>query len=229
MLALVASPVRVPRQARAVRTRAELVDAGAAEFARRGYAGTTADAIAARAGVSVGTFYQYFRDKGALLREVALAHLASGAERTLAFLETAPAAFPSRAALLAEARSRFVALVGAAIEFHRANPRLLAVLRARRLSDPMLDAAWRAGTDRIVDRIETLLARWAPRVDAAALAPALFALVDSAVVAHVARPRVADSRLVAALVRALLVLSFGTDADTAAARSRPRGGAGIHG
>lgn len=54
---------RVPQQARSREKRAEILKAAAALFAERGYAGTTSDDIAAAAGVSVGTFYNYFRNK----------------------------------------------------------------------------------------------------------------------------------------------------------------------
>lgn len=54
---------REPQQARSREKRAEILRAAAALFAERGYAGTTSDDIAAAAGVSVGTFYNYFRNK----------------------------------------------------------------------------------------------------------------------------------------------------------------------
>lgn len=54
---------RVPQQARSREKRADILNAAALMFAERGYAGTTSDDIAAAAGVSVGTFYNYFRNK----------------------------------------------------------------------------------------------------------------------------------------------------------------------
>ena len=54
---------RVPQQARSREKRTEILKAAARLFAERGYAGTTSDDIAAAAGVSVGTFYNYFRNK----------------------------------------------------------------------------------------------------------------------------------------------------------------------
>ena len=54
---------RVPQQARSREKRAEILKAAAHMFVERGYAGTTSDDIAAAAGVSVGTFYNYFRNK----------------------------------------------------------------------------------------------------------------------------------------------------------------------
>lgn len=54
---------RVPQQTRSRQKRDALLAAAGDLFAQRGYAATTADDIAAAAGVSVGTFYSYFRNK----------------------------------------------------------------------------------------------------------------------------------------------------------------------
>jgi AcrR family transcriptional regulator len=54
---------RVPQQARSRRKRDAILAAAARLFAQHGYDATTADDIAAAAGVSVGTFYAYFRNK----------------------------------------------------------------------------------------------------------------------------------------------------------------------
>lgn len=65
-----AAPKR--RQARGERRMAELLDAAGQVFAEVGYSATTTNAIAARAGVSPGTLYQYFPNKDAMAD--ALAH-----------------------------------------------------------------------------------------------------------------------------------------------------------
>lgn len=54
---------RVPQQARSRQKRDALLEAAARLFKEHGYDATTADDIAAAAGVSVGTFYSYFRNK----------------------------------------------------------------------------------------------------------------------------------------------------------------------
>ncbi len=66
---------RVPQQARSREKRAELLKAAEALFIERGYASTTADDIATAAGVSVGTFYNYFRNKRQILLAMALLRL----------------------------------------------------------------------------------------------------------------------------------------------------------
>lgn len=66
------SPRRQPRQARALATRAAIFEATAQILEAEGEAALNTNRIAERAGVSVGTLYQYFSDKQAIL--VAMAH-----------------------------------------------------------------------------------------------------------------------------------------------------------
>lgn len=58
---------RMPQQARSREKRDSLLRAAARVFADHGYAATTADIIAEAAGVSIGTFYNYFRNKRQIL------------------------------------------------------------------------------------------------------------------------------------------------------------------
>ena len=66
---------RAPRQARSREKRAELLKSAEALFVERGYAATTADDIALAARVSVGTFYNYFRNKRQILLALTLLRL----------------------------------------------------------------------------------------------------------------------------------------------------------
>jgi len=67
-----------PRQARSRDTVDVILRAAAQVFATRGYAATTTNHIAARAGVSIGSLYEYFPSKDALLVALMEAHLAEG-------------------------------------------------------------------------------------------------------------------------------------------------------
>jgi AcrR family transcriptional regulator len=58
---------RAARTHRGQRTRERLRDAARAVFAEQGYAGARVADVVARAGVSHGTFYTYFRNKAAVL------------------------------------------------------------------------------------------------------------------------------------------------------------------
>ena len=61
------APPRVPQQARSKAKRDRLLAEALALFEENGYDATTIDAIAARAKVSVGVFYSYFRSKRQML------------------------------------------------------------------------------------------------------------------------------------------------------------------
>ncbi len=53
-------PLKEPKQDRSRETFAAILQAAAHVFEHRGYAGATTNRIAGRAGVSVGSLYQYF-------------------------------------------------------------------------------------------------------------------------------------------------------------------------
>lgn len=71
-------PRKQPRQARSRDTVSTILRAAAQVFAARGYAATTTNHVAARAGVSIGSLYEYFPGKDALLVALADAHIAEG-------------------------------------------------------------------------------------------------------------------------------------------------------
>ena len=69
---------RIPRQARATQTAAAILEGASQILEMGGLSACTTNAVAERAGVSIGTLYQYFADKNAILlalakQEIALA------------------------------------------------------------------------------------------------------------------------------------------------------------
>jgi AcrR family transcriptional regulator len=62
---------RIPRQARAEETVTVILEGAAQILEAGGLAAFTTNAVAERAGVSIGTLYQYFADKNALIRALA--------------------------------------------------------------------------------------------------------------------------------------------------------------
>jgi AcrR family transcriptional regulator len=83
---------RRPKQARSRATWEAIVEAAAQILERRGAEALTTNAVAERAGVSIGTLYQYFPDKQAILAAAARRELGEGS-----------AAAPSRRRALIEA------------------------------------------------------------------------------------------------------------------------------
>ncbi|WP_043623030.1 TetR/AcrR family transcriptional regulator [Nonomuraea candida] len=112
-------PRKQPRQFRAELTRRRILEAAAQVFAEYGYAAGTTNRIAERARVSIGSLYQYYPNKDAILLELMLAHLDSGA---------AEAARRQSGELPGTAEGLMRVFVQAAIANHLEDPRLLRVM-----------------------------------------------------------------------------------------------------
>lgn len=95
-----------------------LVQGAARVLTARGYANTTTNHIAVAAGASVGSLYEYFRDKDAVIEAVARTHIDEGAAQLRATLDGLEA--HRQQPLLAIVR----ALVTTMVELHRAAPTL---------------------------------------------------------------------------------------------------------
>ncbi|HZD30164.1 MAG TPA: TetR/AcrR family transcriptional regulator [Candidatus Angelobacter sp.] len=67
MSSTLSSPRRAPQQERGERRLAQLLEAAASVFAEAGYDAATMTEIAARANASIGTLYQYFPNKEAVV------------------------------------------------------------------------------------------------------------------------------------------------------------------
>lgn len=71
-------PRKTPRQERSRLTVDAILEAAAHVFERHGYASGTTNRIAERAGVSIGSLYQYFPNKDAILVALVERHLDDG-------------------------------------------------------------------------------------------------------------------------------------------------------
>lgn len=113
------SPRKTPKQQRSAETRARILDAAARVFSRHGYAAGTTNRIAEEAGLSIGSLYQYFPNKDAILVELMRRHVTDGAllvAERLAAVAVRP--LPERVA----------AFVEAMVANHADDPRLHQVL-----------------------------------------------------------------------------------------------------
>jgi AcrR family transcriptional regulator len=113
------SPRKHPKQARARATRDALVAASAQLMASHGYGGTTTNAIAERAGVSIGSLYEYFPNKDAIVEALAEELLAEQVRVLAEALARVPGA-----PLVEVAREA----IGALIASKRIRPRLYQAL-----------------------------------------------------------------------------------------------------
>jgi len=142
---------RRPRQRRSIETVEAILEAAAQVFERHGYAAGTTNRIAARAGISVGSLYQYFADKDDILVALVERHLDEGA----AMLE------PVMRGLLEEPPPVHVALgllADSLLELHRHRPNLHRVLFEEAPRPPSLRARLDATFDAAADSLAAYLA-----------------------------------------------------------------------
>ncbi|WP_437313676.1 TetR/AcrR family transcriptional regulator [Sorangium sp. So ce385] len=91
------NPRKSPRQARSRALVDAIVEATSRVLVARGYDDTTTIAVAARAGVSVGSLYQYFPNKEALVAALVERHVAALVARVEGALAAADPADPEAA------------------------------------------------------------------------------------------------------------------------------------
>jgi AcrR family transcriptional regulator len=132
---------RIPKQARARERLGRILDAARSELESRPIAEVTIEGIALRAGVPVGSVYQYFSSKSALLAAVAEAVMAE--------------ADAESARLLAECRSLpwrdgLDRIIRATLELLRRSPDYCALLRGMRFT-PEFAAVTHASNERVAD------------------------------------------------------------------------------
>jgi AcrR family transcriptional regulator len=121
-------PRKMPRQARSRALVEAILEAAARVLVERGYAGTNTNLVAERAGVSIGSLYQYFPNKDSLIAALHERH----ATQMHAVIETVLAAARPR-----DMRSHLAVLVHAALSAHQVEPELHRVLEQE---FPLFDA-----------------------------------------------------------------------------------------
>lgn len=112
-------PRKAPRQARSQAMVEAILEATARVLAERGYAGTNTNVVAERAGVSVGSVYQYFPNKDALVTAL---HERHGAQMYAAIAAVLAAERPEGL------HGHVQAMVRALLAAHRVAPELHRVL-----------------------------------------------------------------------------------------------------
>lgn len=194
-------PRKQPRQVRAERTRQRILDAAAHVFAEYGYAAGTTNRIAEQARVSIGSLYQYYPNKDAILVELVTRHLDAGmAAMSRRQEEPLPDSL--------EEIIRVFARVS--IENHRDDPQLLRVMveQTPRVPDLLEKVSEREG-ERVAYVRELLAGHPEVRVDDTHVAARLLVSTVELTVHHlIAAPDSVDStrfenELVAMLTRYL--------------------------
>ncbi|NNH70492.1 TetR/AcrR family transcriptional regulator [Nocardia uniformis] len=148
---MVDSARKLPRQRRSRDTVDTLLEAAAQVFGREGMAATT-NRIAERAGMSIGTLYQYFPNKHALLRTLAERHLAEGGARLAVVFANMRRTEPPFEEMMA-------AILEVVVDLHRDRPLLHALLHRVAPRLPVEVVALQAFEDHLVDEVAFHLER----------------------------------------------------------------------
>jgi AcrR family transcriptional regulator len=164
------SPRKAPRQSRSQATVTAILDATAHILIGRGFAAASTNAVAERAGVSVGSLYQYFPNKDALVSALRVRH----GEQMMAVIQRA-----LTKAMDATLVDALAGLVEATVEAHRVDADLHRVLEEQ-LGSMDVDALHDEYTDVMEDRIVALLVRHRDEIGAPDLKLAAFMLMRAA-------------------------------------------------
>ena len=148
-----------------------ILDAATRVFEEHGYAAGTTNRIADKAGVSVGSLYQYFPNKESLLTALALDHLRKGETVAEAALREARTKLPPLGEMLTGFIEAFIAL-------HERNPVLHRLLFEEAPLPQEVWRAYRSFTDRLVSDVTDLLTAH-PEVNTLNVHAAAYLLVTS--------------------------------------------------
>jgi AcrR family transcriptional regulator len=159
---------RTPLQDRSRQRMERILDAAAHVFSEAGYDAATTEAIAERAGTSIGSLYQFFPNKLALFNAIAMRYLERGQTLFDSFMTSEAASLPWLE-LLDRAIDAFA-------DFHEREPGFRAIL-----------LNWRVSTDMVVanDEVNREFARRAEQVlaiQSPGLSPARRALVATLII-----------------------------------------------
>lgn len=143
--------VRVPQQARSRRTRKRILAAAEDCFESLGYDETTTAAIASRAGIAVGSIYDYFRDKRAILLELLHGTVEQVAEVVVQGL--APESWRNT-----DPRDSVRKLIHLVFHSRTLQPGVQRILWERFFKDPEFRAAMEAIEERVRGAVAALLA-----------------------------------------------------------------------
>lgn len=171
------TPRKVPRQARSRATCEVVLEAAARIVAERGLAGFNTNAVAERAGVSIGSLYQYYPNKDALMAAVIERQQGRQLERLKAAAESIAAGQPLEAAIRT--------LVKAAMQHHRDNDLLASAIDHEEVRLP-LDRVLGGFLEQSSAIIAALMAQRAdlaitvdPQIAARTIPPLVRAVVDA--------------------------------------------------
>jgi AcrR family transcriptional regulator len=146
---------RVPKQSRSQERFDKIVEIAAKLFLDRGFDGTTTNEIARQADISIGSLYQYFKNKESIVEALADRYVDALKKVTANVVQTDVAELSTATAV--------DALLDPILEFHLSYPEFRMLWLGTEVS-PELKASMRAMDDEILGRVEELLETRAPGI-----------------------------------------------------------------
>jgi AcrR family transcriptional regulator len=158
---------RDPKQERSKESRNNIIAAGLKLFSEKGYYKTNSKEIAKKAGVSIGSFYMYFKDKKDLFKEV----LVDYHEKIRAVLEN----IEIKNYIQADKGKVFLLyLIHKLIEAHNIYPKFHQEINVMALSDPDISKIIENSKHQSIELTKVILYAWKDKlrikdIDAAAI------------------------------------------------------------
>ncbi|PID40979.1 MAG: hypothetical protein CR984_00440 [Proteobacteria bacterium] len=138
---------RIPQQKRSIETKNKILVAAKDQFAEHGFHGTNAKEIAAAAGVSVGSFYSYFKDKKALFMDIFREHIEDMVVRILS----------EHRGDHNDRKSSVYRLIKSVLEAHDPYPEFHREVLAMRYADPEVATIFNEIDQRNIEHVEQFL------------------------------------------------------------------------
>ena len=141
--------IRQPKQKRSIQTRRQIKDAAFQLFAQKGIHGTNSKEIVELAGVSIGSFYSYFKNKKTLLLEMLEDHC----DRVFMTIWQPLNGYTFKEASFEEARR----VIEGVFEAYKIAPEFHRQTHALRYSDPDINRIYDRERKRETDQIRLIL------------------------------------------------------------------------
>jgi AcrR family transcriptional regulator len=164
-----------------------ILDAAARVFVERGYHGATTNHVAEAAGASIGSLYQYFSNKDALLAGIAERHIAEALEELSLAAKVLRSAQP-------DVETVCRTLVGVAIAVNRPSPLHQILWTAPRSG--ALNAALGELDDFLIDEVSWHLRRFGCSGEVATMRATVLVVATSAVIHEIPVGDTRDEELV---------------------------------
>lgn len=140
-----------PQQVRALEKFRRMIETGREILAESGLAGLTSDAVVARAGVNISTFYKYFPNREALIGYLAVAFIEQQTEALRKVISTFPPDAPMEQVI--------PAMIDAAVDDWSSNPASRA-LQSMFMLDPVLYEEYSRSAIDVAEALRPFMQVW---------------------------------------------------------------------